>query len=124
MTLFTPSFADDTPRRLAPVLGRYPRAYAAFLAASAADVVLTLTILSLGGVEVNPVAAKALAAFGPGVLAWYKLASVVTVLAVCESLARLRPPAGAMMARGSAAFTLLIVVYSLALIAANGPYTF
>ena len=88
-----------TPRRLlSRRVIRHPRMYAAFLTLSAADVVLTLVVLSLNGAEANPVAAKAILAYGPGVLPLYKLLTVLVVLGVCESLARLRPRTGATMA--------------------------
>ena len=115
--------ARSRPWRFRPrVPVRHPRMYAAYLSLSAADVVLTLVVLSLNGGEANPVAAKAIAAFGPGVLPFYKLATVLVVLGVCESLARLRPRTGATMAGAAVVVMTLPVGYALFLLAVNGPY--
>ena len=123
---FAPPAALVTPpparRFLKRDLVRHPRMYAAFLSLSAADVVLTLVVLSLKGGEFNPVAAHAIDRFGPAVLPLYKLATVLVVLGVCESLARLRPRTGRTMACTAVVVMTLPVSYTLVLLAANGPY--
>lgn len=76
----------------------YPRAYLAFLGAAGADVAATAAILELGGREVNPIAAWALATAGIGGMVLLKCGVVALVAWVCEMLGRRSVGAGLRLA--------------------------
>ena len=69
-----------------PVL--YPRAYMAYVALAAVDVLLTSLILSLGGDELNKLAAWVFSEGGITGATFFKFATVVLVLLVCEIAGR------------------------------------
>lgn len=69
-----------------PIL--YPKAYGVFIALAAMDVLLTWAILSLGGVEVNKVAAWFFETGGVTGAAFFKFATVYVVLLTCEFAGR------------------------------------
>jgi hypothetical protein len=73
----------------------YPDAYAWYILASALDIMVTHTILyHFDGREVNALAAELVERFGHWGLIGLKFASVIVVVAVCETVGRTRPRVG------------------------------
>lgn len=71
-----------------PVL--FPQTYGWYITAAAADTVLTAIILTLGGIEVNLVAAGVIDRTGLIGMLLFKFATVYTVLLICEYIGRHR----------------------------------
>ena len=71
-----------------PVL--FPRAYSAYIALAAMDVVLTALILAKGGVELNKLAAWVFNTHGVPGASIYKFGTVMVVLVACELAGRYR----------------------------------
>ncbi|MEM1107170.1 MAG: DUF5658 family protein [Planctomycetota bacterium] len=96
---------------------RFPYFYLAFIFASALDLILTYTVLLLGGMEVNPIANAVLQSPADfhGLIA-YKFAIVVVVVLVCEYLGRVAEPTGRRLAAGAVAISSFPVVWSMLLL--------
>jgi hypothetical protein len=71
-----------------PVL--FPQTYGWYITAAAADTLLTAIILTLGGIEVNAVAAGVINHYGLLGMLLFKFATVYTVLLICEYIGRHR----------------------------------
>lgn len=83
---------------------RYPSAYGWYVALAMADVLATWTILSLGGVEVNGVAAWILAQWGITGITAFKCATVMMVVLAIEGVGARRESLG----RRLSAFAVLV----------------
>jgi hypothetical protein len=77
----------------------YTRWYAWFLVASALDIVMTAMVLSLGGIELNPVADVVIGRFGMQGAMAYKFALVIFVILLCEVIGRQNPRWGRSVAQ-------------------------
>lgn len=66
----------------------YTRWYAWFLVASALDIIMTAMVLSLGGIEMNPVADFVITQFGMHGAMAYKFSLVILVILLCEIIGR------------------------------------
>ena len=77
-----------------PVL--YPRLYPWFVLLASLDVVLTWIILhpSLGGIELNPIAAHIIRAGGITAATYFKFATVMVVIWTSEYVGRRNPELG------------------------------
>ncbi|MGH7133950.1 MAG: DUF5658 family protein [Phycisphaerales bacterium] len=84
---------------------------------AALDVLVTATVLSLGGAEVNPIARNLLEAFGIAGLVMLKAASVVLVIGVCEIIARRTPARARALAFAAVALSAFPVVVGLTQVA-------
>ncbi len=71
-----------------PVL--FPQTYGWYITAAAADTVLTGIILTLGGIELNLIAAGVINHYGLLGMLLFKFATVYTVLLICEYIGRHR----------------------------------
>lgn len=91
---------------------RYPLFYAAFILVATLDIAFTWVILSLGGIEVNPVAAVVIDAWAlPGAIA-FKYGLTVFVIVLCEAIGRHRDSAGRMLAVTAVVISGLPVIWS------------
>jgi hypothetical protein len=79
-----------------PVL--YPAIYPWFVVVAFLDILTTWIILNLGGSELNPLAARAIAVAGVAGMVLLKLAVVVLVLVICECVGRARTRTGRRLA--------------------------
>ncbi|GAB4544612.1 MAG: hypothetical protein Tsb0013_01840 [Phycisphaerales bacterium] len=79
-----------------PIL--FPRMYWAYIALAAADVLLTTMILRAGGAELNVFGQAAFAWAGITGATFFKFATVVVVLLICEYTGRLREEMGRLLA--------------------------
>lgn len=66
----------------------YPTLHRWFVALAALDVLLTEVILTLGGIEINPLAASVHQAGAITAMAFFKFATVAVVLLSCEYVGR------------------------------------
>lgn len=99
-----------------PVL--YPRIHPWYLAAAAADVLLTwLIISSFYGIEVNPLAAKVIETGGMSLATFYKFLLVGFVMWACEYIGRHRPNMGKHVLLYAVLINLGVVALSLSQIA-------
>ena len=92
----------------------YQTAYKWFVMISALDVILTWTILKLGGNEVNVLADTVIAHAGLKGIVIYKFCLVILVVLICEVVGRRRPWVGRNLARTAVAITTLPVILSFA----------
>ena len=92
----SPRPAGSRRRRGKPVL--YPTAYLWLVLVSAMDIMLTWVILHLGGVEINPVAARVIEHFDLWGAVSFKFFLVIVFLLTCEFVGRRRPQIGRAMA--------------------------
>jgi len=83
---------------------------------SSLDIMLTWKILSRGGIEVNPVAAIVIDAWGMHGAIAFKFALMMWVIVACEILARLRRSAGRFLATAAIVISAMPVVWSLFLL--------
>lgn len=83
---------------------------------SSLDIMLTWKILSRGGIEVNPVAAIVIDAWGMHGAIAFKFALMMWVIVACEILARLRRSAGRFLATAAVVISATPVVWSLFLL--------
>ena len=81
------------------------------------DVLVTATVLNLGGSEVNPIARNLLEAFGIAGLVMLKAVSVVLVIGVCEIVARRTPTRARTLAFAAVALSAFPVVVGLTQVA-------
>ncbi len=95
---------------------RFQNAYVWFIFFSSLDIMLTWKILEIDGVEVNPVAALVIDAWGMQGAVAFKFALVMWVIVMCELLARLRMSTGKAIAIAAICLSALPVVWSLVLL--------
>lgn len=81
------------------------------------DILVTATVLNLGGAEVNPIARNLLEAFGIAGLVMLKAASVVLVIGICEFIARRTPARARTLAFAAVALSAFPVVVGLTQVA-------
>jgi hypothetical protein len=98
-----------------PVL--YPNAYTWLLLVSALDGMITWAVLSLGGIEANPIAGRVLETHGFAAMVAYKFALVSLVIIICEFIGRHRRQTGLRVAAFGIAVTCLPVLVGLLAIA-------
>src|SRR5688500_17242074 len=79
-----------------PVL--YPNVYVWLVLVSSLDVMLTWTILHLGGYEANPLAARVIEEYDLWGMVSFKFFLVIVFLLACEFVGRRRPQTGRVMA--------------------------
>jgi hypothetical protein len=94
----------------------FQNTYVWFVFVSSLDIMLTWKILSQGGLEVNPVAAIVIDAWGMHGAIAFKFALMMWVIVVCEVLARLRRSAGRFLATTAVVMSALPVLWSLTLL--------
>lgn len=119
----SPPSASDTPfldavplTSLLAAPMRYSGIYPWFVLLASLDIMLTWVILTMGGREVNSVAAWALGIGGLFGLIALKFASVVVVVLICETIGPRNEQAGRRLAFGSiaiSAFPILVAVYEI-----------
>ncbi len=95
-----------------PVL--YPRLYPWFVLLASLDVVLTWLILSptLGGIELNPIAAHVIRAGGMTAATYFKFATVMVVMWTSECVGRRHPELGRSLLWLALCANLAVVVVS------------
>ncbi|MCA9292694.1 MAG: hypothetical protein KDA20_02640 [Phycisphaerales bacterium] len=101
-----------------PVL--FPRAYGSYVLLAALDVLLTWTILCMGGEELNGIAAWVIEHGGPKGITFYKFCTVGFVLVACELVGRRKQMAGKSLSRAAVAISVLPVGVALGQLAAWG----
>jgi len=89
---------------------RHPNSYGFYIALGCVDVVLTWSLLSAGGAELNALADWAFGQAGITGGAMLKFATVMVFLLVCELVSRHRPKVGLVLARLAVAAAVLPVV--------------
>ncbi len=104
------------PRRGAAL---YPGAYTWFVFLSALDLMLTWTILYLGGSEVNALAAWVIDQYDLRGLVLYKFSLVIFVILACEVVGRFKPQRGLRLAKWSVMITTVPVLIGSFLIFRN-----
>jgi hypothetical protein len=97
----------------------FQNAYVWIIFVSSLDIMLTWKILSLGGVEVNPVAAMVIDAWGMYGAIAFKFALMMWVIVACEVLARLRRSAGRFLSITAIVISAFPVVWSLILLSVH-----
>jgi hypothetical protein len=94
----------------------FQNAYVWIIFVSSLDIMLTWKILDRGGIEVNPLAALVIDAWGMHGAIAFKFALMMWVIVVCEVLARLRRGAGKFLAVTAVAVSASPVAWSLVLL--------
>ncbi len=92
----------------------FPTAYTWLVLAGSLDIIMTYVMLSLGAIEVNALADRALAAAGLWGLIALKFAVIAGVLWVCEFVGRRRLGTARSLVRVGVAMNFLPVVFSFA----------
>lgn len=95
----------------------FQNAYVWIIFASSLDIMLTWRILDRGGIEVNPLAALVIDAWGMQGAIAFKFALMMWVIIACELLARMKRRAGSFLAYAAVAISASPVVWSLLLLA-------
>jgi hypothetical protein len=95
----------------------FQNAYVWITFISSLDIMLTWKILSRGGIEVNPIAAVVIDAWGMHGAIAFKFALMMWVIVACEILARLKRSAGRFLAVSAIVISASPVVWSLFLLA-------
>ncbi|MEM9064183.1 MAG: DUF5658 family protein [Planctomycetota bacterium] len=96
---------------------RYTDGYAWLLLVATLDIVLTWTILHMGGTELNPLAATAIEHGGrAGIIGW-KFMTVVIFVFTCEAVGRRHVMAGQRLIFTAVAISAFPVVWSTVLLA-------
>lgn len=90
----------------------YPRAYLAFIVVSTLDIAFTWIILSMGGTEVNPVAALVINHWGLNGAIAFKYALTVFVIVLCEAVGRHRGSSGRALSITAITLSSVPVVWS------------
>lgn len=92
----------------------YPRAYTWFVFLAAMDLLFTMLILhpSFGAREVNVIAAWIIQNGGFRATTYYKFGLVVAIILICETVGRVREPAGRRLAHWCVAVTAIPVTAS------------
>ncbi len=98
----------------------FPRAYGSYVLLAAMDILLTWTILCMGGVEMNAIAAWVIEHGGPRAIAFYKFFTVALVLVICEIAGRQRKGMGRSLSRAAVVISALPVGVALGQLAAWG----
>jgi len=101
---------------------RYPVLYAAFITVATLDIAFTWVILSLGGIEVNPVARLVIDAWALNGAIAFKYALTLFVIVLCEAIGRHRDRAGRMLAVAAVAISAVPVVWSSGLLLSLGTW--
>ena len=109
--------ASSAATAIAPAPARSQNLYHWYVLLAVLDVLVTATVLSLGGAEVNPIARNLLEAFGIAGLVMLKAASVVLVIGVCEVIARRAPARARVLAFAAVALSAFPVVVGLTQVA-------
>jgi len=110
-----------SPRRVASVFVgslTYPNAYMWFVFLSAMDVMVTTSILYLGGREVNPIADAVIQRFGTPGMVVYKFIIVAVIVIICEFVGRRKRGAGRVIAYCGVGLTMVPVLLGLSLLPA------
>ena len=95
---------------------RYPNEYVWFLLFSTMDVMLTWVILTMGGMEVNPVAAAVIDHWGlPGAIA-FKFSLMLAVVLACETIGRRSDRVARNLAQAAVVVSAMPVLFSLSLL--------
>ena len=92
---------------------RYPNAYVWFVFLSALDILLSWLILSLNGVELNPLADAVVSHVGLPGMVGFKFGLVVLVVVMAEVIGRRRDRVGRKLAEWAVAITAIPVVLAL-----------
>ena len=92
----------------------YPTVYAWFVFFSAMDVICTWCVLSLGGSELNWIAAQVIDRWALNGMLVYKFLLVMLVVVNCEAIGRRRPLAGRRLSRVAVGITAFPVVAAIA----------
>ena len=93
-----------------PVL--FPNAYTWLLLVSALDGMATYIVLSLGGVEVNPIADAVLSTHGFAGMIAFKFALITLVIVFCEHIGQHRPGTALAVAGFGIAVTCIPVIWA------------
>ncbi len=88
---------------------RYPNCYVWFVFLSAMDIMLTWVVLSMGGMEANPLVDRVLVEWGLQGIVAYKFGLVMLVIWVCEVVGRQRDRSGRRLAEWMVAIALIPV---------------
>ena len=100
---------------------RFPNHYCWYILAGMLDIMLTWVVLHLGGREVNVLAHRAIEMFDVWGLVAIKIASIIVVIAICETLARVnRETLAKRMAYAAIAVGFLPVAVALVQLAHHG----
>jgi hypothetical protein len=94
-----------------PIL--YPKMYSTYILLAAMDVLLTALILSIGGIEVNPIANWILSHGEHPALTFFKFGTVAFVLVACEIVGRHRTHLGRNLAEWAIAINTIPVAVAL-----------
>lgn len=117
-----PEHAPPRPGWLRLPQMRYPNEYVWFLLFSSMDIMLTWVILSLGGSEVNPIAAAVIDGWGlPGAIC-FKFSLILMVILICEIISRGKHRVGRNLAQLAVVVSAIPVVYSMSLLAWHIAY--
>ena len=92
---------------------RYPNAYVWFVFLSSLDIMLTWLILSLDGLELNPLANAVVAHVGLPGMVGFKFCLAILVVVMAEVIGRRRDRAGRKLAEWAVAITTIPVVLAL-----------
>lgn len=98
-----------------PVL--YATMYPWILLVASLDVMLTTVVLTLGGVEANPLAAAVLQWGGVPAMTAYKFALIFFVILICEIVGTRTHSTGRRLAEWAVALNAIPVTFALALLA-------
>ena len=92
----------------------FPGAYTWLVLAGSLDVIMTYVMLTLGAIEVNAIADRALAAAGLWGLIALKFTVIAAVLWICEYIGRRRLSTARSLVQAGVALNFLPVVFSFA----------
>lgn len=110
---------------LAPTLRQpvlFPTRYGVYLTLAAMDILLTWLVLGVGGSEANAVAAWVINAGGLPGMTFFKFASVVIVLLICEYVGRKERDTAQTLTLAAVAISLIpIVIATIELASAAQP---
>ncbi len=112
-----PSSADSIRHAATRRPMRYPRAYVWLIFAAAMDIMLTWTILQLGGSEVNPLADWIIRQGGHFGMVVFKLATTLFVILICEFIGGHEEKTGRQLAVVAVGITMMPSVWSMTLLA-------
>ncbi len=104
---------NQQPYSLTRSASLYPDQYAWLLLVSCLDIMLTWVILHLGGREVNGIAHRAIEFAGHWGLIGLKLACVIVVIAICETIGRREMNKGKRLSEWAIAISAFPVVAAL-----------
>ena len=110
------AFAPDPLRFAHSPEMHYQNAYVWIIFVSSLDIMLTWKILERGGMEVNPLAALVIDAWGMQGAVAFKFALMMWVILACEFLARMKGSAGRFLAYTAVVVSASPVLWSLLLL--------